>query len=65
MQQIQETVKNVMRDNGMTPPDVIITDGQLHRFKDESGKLNSYFTTTFKAMLIKINSWARCLGVFL
>jgi putative DNA primase/helicase len=44
MQQIQETVKNAMRDNGMTPPDVIITDGQLHRFKDESGKLNSYYT---------------------
>ena len=44
MQQIQETVKNVMRDNGMTPPDLIITDGQLHRFKDESGKLNSYYT---------------------
>ncbi len=44
MQQIQETVKNAMRDNGMTPPDAIITDGQLHRFKDESGKLNSYYT---------------------
>ena len=43
MQQIQETVKNTMRDNGMTPPDSIITDGQLHRFKDESGKQNCYY----------------------
>ena len=44
MNNIQETVKSAMRDNGMTPPDAIITDGQLHRFKDESGKLNSYYT---------------------
>ena len=43
MQQIQEVVKNAMRDNGMTPPDAIITDGQLHRFKDESGKQNCYY----------------------
>ena len=44
MNNIQETVKNAMRDNGMIPPDVIITDGQLHRFKDESGKLNNWYT---------------------
>jgi len=44
MQNIQETVKNAMRDNGMTPPDAIITDGQLHRFKDESGKPNCWYT---------------------
>ena len=43
MNNIQETVKNAMLDNGMTPPDAIITDGQLHRFKDESGKQNCYY----------------------
>jgi putative DNA primase/helicase len=43
MQNIQETVKNAMRDNGMTPPDNIILDGILHRFKDESGKQNCYY----------------------
>ena len=44
MQQIQETVKNAMRDNGMIPPDNIILDGVLHRFNDETGKPNSYYT---------------------
>jgi len=33
-----------MRDNGMTPPDNIILDGVLHRFNDETGKPNSYYT---------------------
>ena len=44
MQNIQETVRNVMRDNGITPPEIIILDGVLHRFKDESGKLNCWYT---------------------
>jgi putative DNA primase/helicase len=44
MNNIQETVKNAMRDNGMTPPDNIILDGVLHRFNDETGKPNSYYT---------------------
>ena len=44
MENIQETVRNVMRDNGITPPDVIILDGVLHRFKDDSGKLNCWYT---------------------
>ena len=44
MQNIQETVKSAMRDNGMTPPDNIILDGVLHRFNDETGKPNSYYT---------------------
>jgi putative DNA primase/helicase len=44
MQNIQETVRNVMRDNGITPPETIILDGVLHRFKDESGKLNCWYT---------------------
>ena len=44
MNNIQETVKNAMRDNGMIPPDNIILDGVLHRFNDETGKPNSYYT---------------------
>ena len=43
MQNIQEAVKNAMRGNGMTPPDTLILDGVLHRFKDESGKQNCYY----------------------
>jgi len=43
MNNIQETVKKAMRDNGMTPPDTLILDGVLHRFKDESGKPNCYY----------------------
>jgi putative DNA primase/helicase len=44
MQEIDNLVRNVMLDNGMTPPDTIITDGHLHRFNDESGKPNNYYT---------------------
>jgi len=44
MQEIDNLVRNVMLDNGITPPPVIITDGHLHRFPDESGKLNNYYT---------------------
>ena len=44
MENIKETIRNVMRDNGITPPDTIILDGVLHRFKDESGKLNFWYT---------------------
>ena len=44
MKNIHETVRNVMLDNGMTPPDAIILDGVLHRFKDDSGKLNCWYT---------------------
>jgi len=43
MNNLQETVKNAMRDNGITPPDTLIFDGELHRFKDESGKQNCYY----------------------
>ncbi|RIZ70194.1 MAG: hypothetical protein D0528_02270 [Methylococcales bacterium] len=44
MQEIDNLVRKVMLDNGITPPPVIITDGHLHRFPDESGKLNNYYT---------------------
>jgi putative DNA primase/helicase len=44
MQNIQETVRNVMLDNGIAPPETILLDGVLHRFKDESGKLNCWYT---------------------
>jgi putative DNA primase/helicase len=43
MQQIQTTIINAMLNNGMTPPDTLILDGELHRFKDESGKQNCYY----------------------
>jgi putative DNA primase/helicase len=43
MNNIQETVKNAMRDKGMSPPDTLILNGELHRFKDESGKQNCYY----------------------
>ena len=41
---IAETVKNTMLDHGITPPDTIITDGWLHRFNDETGKPNNWYT---------------------
>ena len=44
MQNIQETVRNVKLDNGIAPPETILLDGVLHRFKDESGKLNCWYT---------------------
>ena len=40
---VTETLINVMLDNGLTPPDVIIADGILHRWNDESGKPNNYY----------------------
>ena len=43
MQNIQNTIINAMLDNGMTPPDNLLLDGVLHRFKDESGKQNCYY----------------------
>ena len=43
MLQIQSTIINAMLDNGMTPPDTLVLDGVLHRFKDESGKQNCYY----------------------
>lgn len=43
MQNIEQTVINVMLEHGLTPPDRIFIDGGLHRFKDESGKPNNYY----------------------
>ncbi len=43
IQNIQNTIINAMRDNGMTPPNTLVLDGVLHRFKDESGKQNCYY----------------------
>ena len=37
-----EQFKNAMLDNGITPPEFIIGDGQLHRFKID-GKLNGAY----------------------
>jgi putative DNA primase/helicase len=35
---------NFILDNGETPPPVINPNGVLHRFKDDSGKLNCWYT---------------------
>jgi putative DNA primase/helicase len=42
MNNIIESFKNAMRDVGITPPDVVIADGNLHRFKID-GKLNGWY----------------------
>jgi putative DNA primase/helicase len=48
MNNVQITVQNAMRDQGLVPPTTIITDGQLHRFDGLTGKLtgkiNCYYT---------------------
>lgn len=41
---IIEPFKNAMRDAGITPPDVIIADGHLHRFKNDQGKLTGWYS---------------------
>lgn len=43
MNNIIESFKNAMRDAGITPPDVIIADGHLHRFKNDQGKLTGWY----------------------
>ena len=35
---------NFILDNGETPPSIINPNGVLHRFKDDSGKLNCWYT---------------------
>ena len=42
MNNIIESFKNAMRDAGITPPDVVIADENLHRFKID-GKLNGAY----------------------
>ncbi|MEI6066736.1 MAG: hypothetical protein WCP96_05335 [Methylococcaceae bacterium] len=42
MNNIIESFKTAMLDAGITPPDVIIADGRLHRFKID-GKLNGAY----------------------
>ena len=50
--------KNAMRDFGITPPDFIIGDGELHRFHvegDKSGSLNGWY---------KLHLDGRAAGIF-
>ena len=44
MNNIIESFKNAMRDAGITPPDVIIADGHLHRFKNDKGQLTGWYS---------------------
>jgi len=43
MNNIIESFKTAMLDAGIIPPDVVIADGSLHRFKNDQGKLNGWY----------------------